>query len=121
MTDRPVAREPPPPSIHPGRHLWFAIIVVIALGAAGLVSGLDHRSAARPELTAAGDARVTPMLDAAEADLTALTAQVEALGTQARGALAALNGADPKTAEAAIAEGDRLVADIEQRTADAAP
>ena len=40
--------------------VWLAIIVVIALGAAGLVSGLDHRSAARPELTAAGDARVTP-------------------------------------------------------------
>jgi hypothetical protein len=95
---------------------WLAIIVVIALGAAGLVSGLDHRSAARSELTAPGDATVEPLLDAAEADLAALTAQVEALGTQARGALAALNGADPTTAEAAIAEGDRLVADIERRT-----
>lgn len=95
---------------------WFAIIVLIALGAAGLVSGLDRRSAARPELTAAGDAVVKPRLDAAEADLAALTAQVEALGTQARGALAALNGADPTTAEAAIAEGDRLVADVKQRT-----
>ena len=97
---------------------WFAIIVVIALGAAGLVSGLDHRSAARHELTAAGDARVTPMLDAAEADLAALADQVEALGGQARGALAAFNGADPKTGEAAVTEGDRLVADIAQRTTD---
>jgi hypothetical protein len=98
--------------------VWFAIIVVIALGAAGLVSGLDHRSAARSELTAPGDAAVGPLLDAAETDLAALTTQVEGLGTQARGALAALNGGDPTTAEAAIAEGDRLVADIERRTAE---
>jgi hypothetical protein len=97
---------------------WFAIIVVIALGAAGLVTGFDDASgpAGWPELTAAGDAEVGPLLDAAEADLGALADQVEALGIQARGALAALNGADTVTGEAAIAEGDRLVADVIART-----
>jgi len=101
-----------------GALVWFAIIVVIALGAAGLVTGLDHAPgpAARPELTAAGDAEVVPMLDAAEGDLNALADQVEALAVQARGALAALNGSDTKTSEAAIAEGDRLVADVVRRT-----
>jgi hypothetical protein len=101
-----------------GALVWFAIIVVIALGAAGLVTGLDHAPgpAVRPELTAAGDAEVVPLLDAAEGDLGALADQVEALGIQARGALAALNGADTKTSEAAIAEGDRLVADVVRRT-----
>lgn len=102
-----------------GVLIWVAIIVVIALGAAGIVTGLDHPPGtdARADLTAAGDAEVTPMLDAANADLSALADQVEALGTQARGALAALNGADPTTSEAAIAQGDLLVIDVTARTA----
>jgi len=102
-----------------GGIVWLAIIVVIALGAAGIVTGLDHPpgTAARADLTAAGDARVIPLLDSAEADLSALADQVEALGTQARGALAALNGADPLTGQAAIAAGDRLVTDVVARTA----
>ena len=99
--------------------IWLAIIVAIALGAAGLVTGLDHPPgmAARADLTAAGDAEVTPLLDAAEADLSSLADQVESLGTQARGALAAIGIADPLTGQTAIAEGDRLVADVVARTA----
>jgi hypothetical protein len=68
-------------------------------------------------VTAAGDAEVAPLLDAAQADLSALAGQVEALGSQARGALAALNRLDPAGSDAAIAEGDRLVADVLARTA----
>lgn len=102
-----------------GGIVWLAIIVVIALGAAGIVTGLDHApgTTARVDLTAAGDAEVTPLLDAAEADLSALADQVEALGTQARRALSALNGADPLAGQEAIATGDRLVADVVARTA----
>lgn len=102
-----------------GALLWVAIIVVIGLGAAGLVTGMDHPpgTPARAELTAAGDARVTPLLDEAETDLGALSDQVESLGTQARGALAALNGADASASEAAIAQGDVLVSDVVARTA----
>jgi hypothetical protein len=102
-----------------GGLVWLAIIVVIALGAAGIVTGMDHASsaAARADLTAAGDAQVTPLLDTAQANLSGLADQVDSLGTQARGALAALNGADPTTGQAAIAEGDRLVADVIARTA----
>jgi hypothetical protein len=101
-----------------GGLAWFAVIVVIALGAAGLVTGLDRPPgpAGRPELTAAGDAEVVPLLDAAEDDLRSLADQVEALGTQARRALAALNGSDTTTGEAAITEGDGLVADVIRRT-----
>jgi hypothetical protein len=101
-----------------GALLWLAVIVVIALGAAGIVSGMDHApgTAARADVTAAGDAEVIPMLDASRDDLSALADQVEALGTQARGALAALNGTDPTTGEAAIAAGDALVADVSART-----
>ena len=102
-----------------GGLIWLAIIVAIALGAAGIVTGMDHApgTSARPDVTAAGDAEVTPMLDAAQADLSALAGQVEALGSQARGALAALNRLDPAGSDAAIAEGDRLVADVIARTA----
>ena len=102
-----------------GGLIWLAIIVAIALGAAGIVTGMDHApgTPARPDVTAAGDAEVTPMLDAAQADLSALAGQVEALGSQARGALAALNSLDPAGSDAAIADGDRLVADVIARTA----
>jgi hypothetical protein len=68
-------------------------------------------------VTASGDAVVVPLLDAAESDLGDLADLVEALGTQARGALAALNGADPAVSDAAIADGDRLVRDVVARTA----
>jgi hypothetical protein len=102
-----------------GSVVWLLIIVVIGLGGAGIVTAMDQRpgSAGRADITAAGDAVVTPKLDAAQADLSKLADQVEALGTQARGALAALNGADPSTSEAAIAKGDGLIADVAARTA----
>jgi hypothetical protein len=101
-----------------GTLVWLGIIIVIAFGAAGIVTGMDHApgTQARAELTAAGDAEVTPLLDGANADLAALADQVEALGTQARGALAALNTADPATGEGAIATGDGLMADVNART-----
>jgi len=97
---------------------WLAIIVVIALGAAGLVTALDHPpgTAARSDLTMAGDAEVNRMLDVATDDLQALADQVEALGIQARGALAALNGTDTAIGEEAIAKGDSLATDVIQRT-----
>jgi hypothetical protein len=102
-----------------GTLAWLAIIVLIALGAAGLVTGMDHGGShsGGSELTAAGDALVAPQLDSAQADLAALADEVAALGTEARGALAALNGADDKTVDAAMAEGDRLVADLAKKTA----
>jgi hypothetical protein len=91
--------------------LWLVLVAAIALGGAGLVSGMDHLPAggARPELTAARDAEVAAELDAVSGDLLALGEVVAELGVQARGALAALNGTDTTTSEAAIEEGDRLI------------
>ncbi len=91
--------------------VWLVLVVAIALGAAGIVTGADHQpgTAARPELTYARDAEVTTALDAATRDLEGLVDQVAALGVQARGALAALNGTDTATVDAAIAEGNRLL------------
>ena len=102
-----------------GGAIWVAIIVVIALGAAGLVIALDHPPTAdgRTALRAPGDAEVTRRLDAAEANLNALSDQVDALGTTARTALAALNGSDAAGAKEAVEHGDRLVSGIVTRIA----
>jgi hypothetical protein len=96
---------------------WIALMVAIALGAAGIVNAMDHEpgTPARAELTSRGDREVEPMLDAATADLSALADQVAALGVQARGALAALNGAQTTTVDDAIASGNKLVADLRVR------
>lgn len=100
--------------------LWLLAAVAIAFGAAGLVTAVDappNDGDLRPELTAEGDAEVTPALDAIEADLAGIAAQVDALGAQARGALASLAGQDLDTVAAAVKAGDELLLDIELRRA----
>ena len=99
--------------------VWLAMIVLIASGAAGLVTGMDRLpgSDTRPEVAYAGDAEVAPMLDDAQVRLATIAAEVEALSAQARGALAALNGSRLATVDAAIADGDRLSAGITARAA----
>jgi hypothetical protein len=103
-----------------GGLVWLVIVLVFALGAAGLVSAMDRPpsedAAAQSDLTAAGDAEVIPQLDATATDLSALADQVDALSTQARGALAALNGSDTAVVEGALADGDGLIADITAKT-----
>ena len=101
-----------------GGVVWLALIFVIALGAAGIVTGMDHPpgSAGRTDISAAGDAVVNARLDAATADLSTLADTVQALGTQARGALAALNGTDEAATGTAISKGDQLVAEVIDRT-----
>ena len=94
--------------------VWLLVVVAIALGGAGLVTASPGGvlPAARPELTGVVDARVTRQLDAVEADLEALSAKVETLGIQARGALSALVGSQTDVAETAIQTGDALLLEI---------
>jgi hypothetical protein len=94
--------------------VWLLVVVAIALGGAGLVTAAPGGvlPAARPELTGVEDARATVRLDAVEADLEALGAKVETLGTQGRGALSALVGGQIATAETAIETGDGLLLEI---------
>ena len=93
---------------------WLAAVLLIALGAAGLVAGMDTpaTSGSRPWLTARDDLVVGQRLDAIAADLRHVSDRLDALGVQGRGALSALVGNDAATAAAALDEGDRLVADI---------
>jgi hypothetical protein len=98
---------------------WLLAVVVIALGGAGLVAATDPGTgrAEQARLAYTGDATVEPALDAAEAELASLAADVDALGTQARGALAATVAGDADTVDAAIASGDDLLAGIVVRAA----
>lgn len=97
---------------------WLAAVLLIAFGAAGLAAAMDPPPSGddRSELTATGDAEVTVALDAIEIDYEALAATIDALGIQARGALAALTADDLDTVDTAIAAGDGLLIDIKART-----
>ena len=93
---------------------WLVLASLFSAGAAGIVTGMEHQpgSAARPELTWTADETARVALDASQADLAALESELEALGIQARGALAALAGQDLETVQAAIDEGGGLVTRI---------
>ena len=99
--------------------LWLIAAVAIALGAAGLVTAMDPppTDGGRADLTTTGDADVRPALDAIEGDIGDLAVAVDALGTQARGALAALTASDHETVDGAIAAGDELLIDIRLQAA----
>lgn len=97
---------------------WIVIALLISAGAAGLVVGMDHvpGTAARAELTADADASASAALDRAQGELAALSDDVEALGVQARGALASLAGQDLDTVQAAVDRGAVLVKAISDRS-----
>ena len=97
---------------------WLIAVILIALGGAGLVAATDPGtgSASQARLTYTADAELAPALDAAEADLATLADDVDALGSQARGALAATIGGDPTTVNGAVAAGDTLLAGITARS-----
>ncbi len=98
---------------------WLAAVLLIALGAAGLVAGMDAPATAgsRPWLTARDDVAVGAHLDAIAADLAGVSDQLDALGVEGRGALSALVANDPAAAAAALDAGDRLVVDVGSRAA----
>ena len=93
---------------------WLVAVGAIALGAAGLVAATDPGTGGpeQARLEYGGDAEVAAALDRAEADLGTLSNTVDDLGTQARGALAAVIARDPKTMDDALAAGDKLLVDI---------
>ncbi len=99
---------------------WLLAVVVIALGAAGVVAGMDTPRADgsdRSGRNAQGDAAAGAALDQVEADLRTLSDDIGALGQQGRVIIASLSGNDTDAATAAIAEGEALVDGITARTA----
>jgi len=94
---------------------WLIAAVVIALGSAGIVGGLDHlpTTGARPELSYGADREIAPGLDAATSDLRTLSDQVDALAGQGRDALTALVARDTPTLQAAISAGEAQIGTIQ--------
>jgi hypothetical protein len=98
---------------------WLLAVLVIALGAAGVVAGMDTPrpdGGDRSGRNARGDGAANAALDAIEADMRALSADVAALGEQGRAIIASLAGNDTEVATAATERGTQLVDDITSRT-----
>jgi hypothetical protein len=98
---------------------WVICAVLLALGSAGVVSGLDHRpgTLAREELTWPGDRAVLPVLQGAAADLEQIAAEVDRLSLLGRGVLSAITARDSALLETTLNEGRILAAGIELRVA----
>jgi hypothetical protein len=96
---------------------WLLVVIVIAFGAAGIVAGMEGPAAdpVRSGRTAREDARVLAVLGPIETGLHGIADGIDELGRQARGALAALTGNETDRAQAAVAEGGELVADLALR------
>jgi hypothetical protein len=98
--------------------LWVVAAIVIAFGAAGLVAAMEPGPdrPVVPGLAFPDDPEVAARLDTAEAALGTLADDVDALGSQARVALAAMVGSNPDLVDEAIAQGDSLLVGIAERT-----
>src|SRR4029078_7151886 len=124
-----------PPRLHPWRTalarlfesvrqgglalVWLLAAALIALGAAGVVAGMDTPSPAgtdRTGRTGHRDAVANASLDAIQADLQTLPDNVDTLGEQARTILAAMASNETDTVDTATAQGTQLVADIKARS-----
>src|SRR3954451_24667212 len=90
---------------------WIPATLIVPLGAAGLITALDHRpgTPSRAELTYAADQAVRAPLEGVVHDLDPIALDFDALGAQGRLALAALVTPDPDALDAAIKTGDTLV------------
>lgn len=92
--------------------VWLVAVIAIALGAAGVVAGLDTPAADgtdRTGRTARGDAVVAQALEPIETELHTLSDGVHTLSGQARGVLAAIAANDMTLAESAAATGTLTV------------
>ena len=92
---------------------WVAVIAILSFGGAGLIVTLDHAQtdAARPELTARGDAIVAPRLNALDPSIASLADSAAALAQHGRDALLHLQGSQLDQVKADLAAGDLALAD----------
>lgn len=95
---------------------WIAIVAILSLGAAGIVATMAHQpgTAARPELTYAGDAAIEPGLASARLELNTLSGQVAQLSDLGRTALGHLSAGNSDELDATVTEGEALASTIEQ-------
>ena len=97
---------------------WFVLALLFALGGAGLINAANPPPVAgsRPELTLVADLAIEPALKAAAGDLSALSDDVDDLGTIGRTALTALVDRDTTGLSKATADGKTQLALIADAT-----
>jgi hypothetical protein len=98
--------------------VWLLAALLIALGAAGVVAGMDTPAADgsdRTGRTGHGDARVDASLDAIEIEIVELAVAVEMLGQHSRVILASLPSNSTEAIDTASAHGTALVGNIKTR------
>jgi hypothetical protein len=100
------------------RIAWVALALLIAFGSAGIVATMSHTpgTAARPELTAAGDAEMGPALDAATGRLETLATALDTLGATARASLTQVVAGDIGALKRTLSDGTRGVAEVQGLT-----
>lgn len=100
--------------------VWTVLFVVLAISGAGLVDGTWQApgTAARAELTWAGDTAVGHRLDVATVELERIAADVDALATHAKTALAEVSSPDPTRLNTALTDGADIAAAIDSATLD---
>lgn len=101
------------------RVAWVAVALLIALGAAGVVSAMNRPpdTLGRPELTWAGDRASRPALDAVTEDLQGLADEVDALGTTAREALSQVVAGDVAALQSTVSDGTIRLGGVQARAA----
>ncbi len=126
LSSSPTPQPRPVPSTSRLRQrlVWTAVLVLIALGGAGLAAAADRAptDVARPELTWRAEQAIRPWIESLAGPLVALDEEASRLSAAGRGVLVGLATQDPAALEAALAEGaesrDRLsglVADLADR------
>jgi hypothetical protein len=101
------------------RLAWTVVLVLIALGGAGLVSAADRPAtdAGRPELSAHADAIARPWLQSMAAQARAVADDVDTINESGRTILGLAPGASRDQVDAALAAGDAAAADLDQKLA----
>jgi hypothetical protein len=99
--------------------VWLLAAALIALGAAGVVAGMDTPAANgtdRTGRTGHGDALADASLDTVEAELRTLSGSVGSLGEQARVILASMASNETDAVDIATATGTQLLGDIKAQS-----
>ncbi len=101
------------------RLAWTVVLVLIALGGAGLVSAADRPATddGRPELTAHADALARPWLLPLAAQAREVAADVDTVNSSGRTILGLAPGANTDEADAALSAGDGASADLDTKLA----
>jgi hypothetical protein len=119
MSSAPTRNLPPVRRVLRG-IAWTLVFTAFAVGGAGLVGEAYHApgSPARAELTYAGDTALATRLDAASAQLQAISDNVNELATDAKTALEEVASTDPTRLRDALLHGGQAAAAIATQTRD---